>query len=80
MGQSRGSYRVVREILRKRHYLEDLSVDQIIIYNWILNKYAVMVGGCVLNWCGSGQSKLRAVLNMTMYLQVPKKLRNFLTK
>jgi hypothetical protein len=39
-----------------------------------------MVGGRGLSWCGSGQSKLRAVLNMTMYLQVPKNLLNFLTE
>jgi hypothetical protein len=80
MGQSRGSYRVGREILRKRHHLENLGVDQMIIYNWILNKYEVMVGGRGLKLCGSGQSKLQAVLNMTMYLQVPKNLRIFLTK
>ena len=38
--QRRASYRVEREILRKRHHLEDLGVDQKIIHNWSLQKYA----------------------------------------
>jgi hypothetical protein len=40
MGKRRGSYRVGREILLKRYHSEDLGVDQMIIYNGILNKYA----------------------------------------
>jgi hypothetical protein len=39
MVQRRGWYRFGREILCKRHNLEDLGANQIIIYNFILNKY-----------------------------------------
>lgn len=36
-----------------------------------------MLGGRGLNCCGSGQSKLLALLNMAMDFQVPQNLRNF---
>jgi len=76
-GQRRGSYRVGREILSKRHHLEDLGIDQMIIYYCILYKY-VGRAWVELVWLRTEQAA--GCFEHENIYSGSKNLRNFLTK
>jgi hypothetical protein len=55
MGERKGVFRVWWENRRERDHLEDPSVDERIISNWIFRKWDM---GLEQDWCGSEQGRV----------------------
>jgi hypothetical protein len=64
------------EILQRRDYSEDLSIDVKIILEWILNKYG---GNSWTGSSGSGQEQVEGSCDTAMNSRFPYMEKNFLT-